>query len=62
MRHHTESPTARASSRILRLRRAFSVEPTTPKVVDLVADDEVECASTVASSLAWRRRYGLRER
>ena len=62
MRQLADSPTARATSRLVRLRRAFTVEPTAPKVVDLVADDEVDCASIVASSLAWRRRYGLRER
>lgn len=54
---------ARVAPRALRLRRTFRVqaEVTTPAVAHLVADDEVECASTVASSLAWRRRYGLGE-
>lgn len=63
MRVHAElrlrralSTTVRAARRIQEARRLESVA--VPVVVHMVADlDEVECASLVASSTAWRQRH-----
>ena len=48
--------TARAARRMQESRRRDDVE--IPRVVHMVADlDDVECASLVASSTAWRHRH-----
>ena len=63
-RHASTTTTSRATHllRAVRLRRTFRLraEPV-PVVAHMVADDDVDCASIDASSLAWRRRYGLGE-
>ena len=61
MRVHAElrralSTTVRAARRTLESRRRGEVE--VPIVFHMVADlDDVECASLVASSTAWRERH-----
>ena len=53
------STTVRAARRSLESRRHVEVE--VPIVVHMVADlDDVECASLVASSTAWRERPSRR--
>lgn len=68
MRSHTDSIAAvhgALALRAVRLRRArrhaqADAPVQAPRVAHIVADlDDVECDSTVASSLAWRRRWHL---